>query len=314
MNFSSRKELLTLSLALVLAGCSKTAAPTAETADATHIESTENIVALSKASLQHLTLATETVHEGNLGLSLRTIGRLSLNQNHTFRIASNFEGRLLALSPDLNERVQPGTLIATLECPDLLGKNLELRSTMEGIVLERLATVGEFVEKGRVIATIGDNAQLWLLAEINERDLSLVKSGQEAEFTVLAYPDKRFHGRIAQLGNQVEHDSRTLEARIEVDNKDGLLKAGMFADIAITTTVLERVLTIPDKAMQSDGDSQVVFVALGADRFEKRRVQPGVSHQERTQVISGLKTGEIVVTDGSFILKSELLKGQLGEE
>jgi len=303
-----------MAMAILLSGCDKPASPAPETSEPSHTEATENIVTLSKAALQHLTLATETVQEGKLGLNLRTIGRLGLNHNRSLRIASNFEGRLLSLNPDLNEHVQPGTLVATLECPDLLGKNLELRSSMEGIVLERLATVGEFVEKGRVIATIGDNSQLWLLAEINERDLSLVKPGQEAEFTVLAYPERRFRGRIAQLGNQVEHDSRTLEARIEVDNREGLLKAGMFADVAITTTVLDQVLTIPDKAMQSDGEYQVVFVALGADRFEKRRVQPGVSHQERTQIISGLKAGEIVVSDGSFILKSELLKGQLGEE
>ncbi len=115
----------------------------------------------------------------------------------------------------------------------------------------------------------------------------------------------------ALVGNQVESASRTLEVRIEVNNADGRLKPGMFADVEITTTVLKDVLVISDAALQTDGADQIVFVALGDGRFEKRTVQLGLEQHGRVQVLSGLKADEQVVTTGSFILKSELLKSAM---
>ena len=97
-------------------------------------------------------------------------------------------------------------------------------------------------------------------------------------------------------------------------NSDGRLKAGMFADIEIVTTVLNNVLLIPDDALQTDGENQIVFVALDGNKFEKRVVKLGLEQQGRVQVLEGVKAGEKIVTQGSFILKSEMLKAELGEE
>ena len=137
---------------------------------------------------------------------------------------------------------------------------------------------------------------------------------QDAKFPVISYPENNFHGKVTRVGNQVEADSRTLEVRIEVDNTEGLLKAGMFADVEITTTVLDNVLLISDAALQTEDDRQVVFVAFDDNRFEKRVVRLGLEQLGRVQVVEGLSVGDKVVTEGSFILKSELLKGELGEE
>ena len=90
--------------------------------------------------------------------------------------------------------------------------------------------------------------------------------------------------------------------------------AGMFADVEIITTILENVLLIPDSALQTEGDNQIVFVALDGNKFEKRVVKLGLEQAGRVQILDGVKAGEKIVTDGSFILKSEMLKGQLGEE
>jgi RND family efflux transporter MFP subunit len=155
---------------------------------------------------------------------------------------------------------------------------------------------------------------LWAIGEIKERDIGAVKVGQDATFTVLAYPGETFGGKIVRTGNQVEAQSRTLEVRIEVDNSGGKLKSGMFADVEIVTTVLQDVIVIPDTAIQTDEDKQVIFVALDGNRFEKRPVKLGMEQHGRAQVLEGLKVGEKVVTEGSFILKSEMLKGELGEE
>ena len=200
------------------------------------------------------------------------------------------------------------------KAPELLGKPLEIKAPLAGIVLDRKSTVGELVDKSSVIYTISDPADLWVIAEVKERDIASVKLGQPATFGVLAYPGASFTGKVVRIANQVESDTRTLEVRISVDNRDGRLKPGMFADVEITTTVMDGILTIPDSALQTDGDQQVVFVALGDNRFAKRPVTLGSEQRGRVQVVEGLEPGEAVVTEGSFILKSELLKGELGEE
>jgi cobalt-zinc-cadmium efflux system membrane fusion protein len=274
----------------------------------------ENIVTLTKKNLEHVEIKTETVSLGTIEKTLKAAGRVSENLNKTAKIASTLEGRLIKLNVDLNDTVKTGEVIALVQTPELLGKPLEIKAPIDGIVIERKSTPGELVSKDKEICTISDPHDLWVIAEIKERDISAVKVGQDASFTVLAFPDETFHGKVVRTGNQVETESRTLEVRIEVNNSDGRLMPGMFADVEITTTVFQDIIVIPDNALQTDEDNQVVFVTLNANKFQKRVVKLGMEQRGRAQVVEGLKAGEKIVTDGSFILKSEMLKGELGEE
>ena len=297
----------------VLAGCGKkeTASEEAAAPETAH---EENVVTLTKQNLEHVEIKTESVKPGSLETTLKAAGRVSENMNKTAKVASTLEGRLIKLNFDINDRVKAGDVLALVQTPELLGKPLELKAPIDGVIVERKSAVGELVDKGSAIYTISDPADLWVIAEVKERDIAAVKVGQDAVFKVLAYAGEEFHGKVVRLGNQVEADSRTLEVRIETNNADGRLKAGMFADVEITTTIMKDVLVIPDTALQSDGDNQVVFIALGDDKFEKRVVTLGMEQRGRVQVLDGVKAGEQIVTEGSFILKSELLKGELGEE
>ncbi len=310
------KKLTTaILLAAVLAGCGKkdenvTAKPEA----APEAKRDENIVTLTKENLQHVTLKTEPAALSSLGMTLKAAGRVSANLNKTAKVTSTLEGRLIKLNFDLNDRVKAGEVVALVESPELLGKALELKAPIDGVIIERTAMAGELVDKGKAIYTISDPAQLWVIAEVNERDIAAVKLGQDAVFTTLAYPDEKFHGKVVLIGNQVEAGSRTVEVRITVDNADGRLKPGMFADVEIVTTMLDNVLLIPDRALETEGESQIVFVALDVNKFEKRVVKLGLEQSGRVQILDGVKAGENIVTDGGFILKSEMLKGELGEE
>jgi multidrug efflux pump subunit AcrA (membrane-fusion protein) len=297
----------------VFAGCSKTAEPAAtETKPETQHD--ENIVALTAENLKHISLKTEPARLGNLGMTLKAAGRISANLNKTAKVTSTFEGRLTKLNFDLNDRVKAGEVMALVESPELLGKQLEIKAPIDGVIIERQATTGELVDRAKEIYTLSDPTQLWAIAEVKERDIAAVKTGQDATFTVLPYPQAQFHGKVTLVGNQVESGSRTLEVRIAVDNADGRLKPGMFADVEITTTILNDALLISDTALQTDGEDQIVFVAHEGNRFEKRVVKLGEEQQGQVQILDGLKPGEPVVTEGSFILKSEMLKGELGEE
>jgi multidrug efflux pump subunit AcrA (membrane-fusion protein) len=299
-------------LAIGLAGCGQKAEPAAEAKPEAKHE--DNIVALTPENLKHVTLKTETATVNSLGTTLKAAGRISANLNKTAKVTSTFEGRLTKLNFDLNDHVKAGDVMALVESPELLGRQLEIKAPIEGVIIDRKATTGELVDKAKEIYTISDPTQLWAIAEVKERDIAAVKVGQDATFAALAYPDEKFHGKVVLIGNQVESGSRTIEVRIAVDNADGRLKPGMFADVEIVTTILDNVLLIPDSALQTDGEEQIVFVALDGNKFEKRTVKLGLEQAGRVQILSGVKAGEKVVTEGSFILKSEMLKGQLGEE
>jgi len=274
----------------------------------------ENVVTLAKENLELVTIKTEPALKGDLQMTLRAAGRVSDNLNKTAKIASTLEGRLIKLNFDLNDRVKAGEVLGLVQTPELLGKPLELKAPIDGVVTERKSTVGELVGKDTEIYTISDPVDLWIMAEIRERDIGALKAGQDASFTVLAYPSEEFHGKVVRIGNRVEAESRTMEVRIEVDNANGRLKPGMFADVEIVTTVLPDALLITDTALQTDGDAQIVFIALGDNRFEKRVVKTGMEQHGRVAVLEGVREDEKVVTEGSFILKSEMLKGELGEE
>ena len=273
----------------------------------------EGIVTLTKENLHHVDIKVEPVTLGSLEKTLKAAGRVTENQNKTAKISSTLEGRLIKVNVDLNDPVKAGEVLALVQTPELLGKPLEIKAPIDGIIVDRKTTPGELVSKDKEIYTISDPTDLWVIAEIKERDIGSVKVGQDATFTVLAFPGKTFHGKVVRMGNQVEPESRTLEVRIAVNNADGRLKPGMFADVEITTTVLQDII-IPDTALQTDEEKQIVFVALDGNKFQKRVVKIGLEPRGRAQVVEGLKAGEKIVTDGSFILKSEMLKGELGEE
>ncbi len=314
MKASPSPVLALLTLLAALTGCGKPESATPPAAEAHTAHHEENIVTLTKENLARVTVSTEVVTRGDLAMTLKAVGRVSENLNRTARVTSTLEGRLSRLDADLNDRVKAGDVLGLVQTPELLGRPLELKAPIDGVVTQRAGTVGEIIGKDSVIYTLSDPANLWVLAEIKERDIAAVQVGQDATFSSLAYPQEVFRGRLGLIGNRIEPESRTLEVRIEVANADGRLKPGMFADVEIATTALHDVLVISDQALQTLGDEIVAFVALSDTRFEKRVVKVGLEQRGRAQVLEGLNEGERVVTVGSFILKSELLKGELGEE
>ena len=306
-----RAAVLLLVSSLIFANCrQKEAAPAAEPQS----QEPGNIVALTAANLEHLKLKTEVAKRGQLEMKLQVAGRVSANANKTAQVVSTLEGQLIRLNYDLNAPVKAGDVVALVQTPELLGKPLEVKAPIDGVIIERKSTAGESITKDTPLYVISDPTDLWVLADVKERDIGQLKVGQEAVFSVLSYPGETFHGKVSLIGSSVALQSRTLEVRIETRNGEGKLKAGMFADVEITTNVLSGVLLIPDSAVQTIGEDSVVFVPRPQNKFEKRSVQLGAGQGAIVQVLGGLQEGEKVVTDGSFILKSEMLKGEIGEK
>ena len=180
MNHNKLRALAALLLAFALAGCGKKEEP----AEAEHQEKhEENVVTLTKENLQHVEIKVEPVTLGSIETTLKAAGRVTGNLNKTAKISSTLEGRILKLNYDLNDRVKAGDVLGLVETPELLGRPLELKSPIDGLVMDRKLAPGELVGKDKEIYTISDPRELWVIAEVKERDIGAVKVGQDAKFS-----------------------------------------------------------------------------------------------------------------------------------
>jgi multidrug efflux pump subunit AcrA (membrane-fusion protein) len=271
-------------------------------------------VTLSAESLKLVGVEVTPVSRGHLSMTLRSPGRISVNVNRTAKVTSTLEGRIRTMTYDIGAEVRAGDTMVLIDSPELLNKPLDLKAPISGRVIERHGTVGEAVDRAKELYTISDLANLWAIAEIKEKDIAMVQVGQDATLRVLAFPAEVFTGKVVLLGDEIEAKTRTLEVRILMGNTSGKLKPGMFADVEIVTDVLNGVLVIPDDALQTLEDQQVVFVGTDGGTFTKRTVRVGHEQNGRVEIVDGLREGERVVTTGSFLLKSEMLKNELAEE
>jgi len=195
-----------------------------------------------------------------------------------------------------------------------INSKVAVRAPFSGTVVERHATLGEVVEPVVKLFTLADLSQLWVIADVPEKDIHFIKTGLTVEIKVSAYPNEVFKGTITYIGDQIDPSTRTVKSRAEVDNSLGKLKPEMFASISITTEVVSDVLAIPEEAVQTMGNKKIVFVDKGKGEFEKREVLLGRQLGSYYEIVDGLKTGEKMVTKGSFLLKSEAQKDEMGEE
>jgi len=194
---------------------------------------------------------------------------------------------------------------------------LPVRAPLSGRVVEKHVTVGELVTPERSMFTIADLGHVWVWIDVYERNLRHVHLEDDVAVAADAYPDELFLGKVSYLSDQVDADTRTVRARIDVNNPDHKLRPGMFARVTLTdphfeATGLEPSLVVPVGAVQRDGEEFIVFVALDDYRFERHEVVVGRSAGGFAEILSGLDPEDTVVIEGAFLLKSEASKEQMG--
>lgn len=202
---------------------------------------------------------------------------------------------------------------------DLKGENhkkplLPVRSPIGGIITEKHAIVGELADPSKSLYTVADLSSVWVLVDINENDLAKVHKGQAATVTVGAFPDQKLKGRVTYIADLVNEATRTVKARVEVTNQGRKLKPEMFATVELALpSDTPAVLAVPEGALQELEGKKVLFVTENGTEFEPRKLELGRASGGMLEVTSGLKEGERYAAKGSFLLKSELQKGELGE-
>ncbi len=206
---------------------------------------------------------------------------------------------------------------------DDAGLNISLvsvRAPASGTVTERLVNPGAGVEAGKPLFTIANLSNVWVIANVPEGQVGVIRPGTPAEVRSAALGSGAIAGRVNYIDPQLNEETRTARVRVEVANPGERLKAGMFVEVGFQSgtgaAATGAELMVPSAAVQRIGDRAIVFVPKEGEAgvFEARNVELGGEVEGYHRVLGGLSLGDRVVTKGSFALKTQLLKGEMQEE
>ncbi len=183
---------------------------------------------------------------------------------------------------------------------------------LAGLVVRRGATVGHMVNADDSLFEIVDPRTLWAELAIPEADLPAIAPGQKVSIALDAYEGPPVAGALEYVAPEIDPATRTALARVSIANPDGRLRANMVGTATIELGAGRATILVPRAAVQRTANAAFVFVRVAEDAFKLRRVQLGSSEADDVEVISGLEPGAVVATEGSFLLKTETLKGAIG--
>jgi cobalt-zinc-cadmium efflux system membrane fusion protein len=204
--------------------------------------------------------------------------------------------------------------IDAFEKTGLITPDAPVRAPLSGTILQRKIGPGQFIDAGATasepVYSIGDVSKVWLVAFVRESDATKVKVGQTLEFTVLAYPDRVFAAKVDYVASSIDPSNRRLMVRANIDNPEGVLKAEMFASVAIVVDENGPMTAVPREAVVYEGSLARVWVARDDRAIELRSVKVGLVGGGLVQVIDGLAPGEKIVTRGSLFIDRMAASGQ----
>jgi membrane fusion protein, heavy metal efflux system len=194
----------------------------------------------------------------------------------------------------------PDSLLAKMPS----GAEVPLLAPISGEVVERLVAPGQVLTAGTTQAfTISDMSTVWVLANVYQGDLAYVKNGDDVTVQTDSYPDT-FHGKISFVSPALDPTTRTLQARIVVQNPGEKLKRDMYVTVTVIAGAIQNAIAVPDASVLRDDENQpFIYVATASNEFGRRQVEIGQSQGGQTQVLKGLSPGEKVVGDGSLFLQ-----------
>lgn len=206
-----------------------------------------------------------------------------------------------------------GPVVKELD-PEIATSNLlPIRTPFAGMVVERQASPSEVVDPSKVLFVVADLSQIWIVLSVRQEDMDRLALKQPIVFVPDGFPEESIRGELSWISTMVDDKTRTIQVRAVVANPGDHYRSGMFGTAQIITRDAPNAVVVPKEATQREGECRFVFVRLDDQAFEVRKVRLGVSSGPMIEIQQGLRPGEVVVTRGSFFLKSELLKGRLGE-
>jgi Cu(I)/Ag(I) efflux system membrane fusion protein len=184
-------------------------------------------------------------------------------------------------------------------------RRLQIFAPSDGVVTELNVREGSQVAPGTPLMRIADLSTVWIIVEISEAQATGIRAGAAAQVRLAAKPGQSIDGKLDYLYPQLDSATRTLRARLVIDNTGGVLQPGMYANVSIPGDAQENVLLVPSEAVIRTGRRCVVIVAEDEGHYRPVEVEAGPEHSEQTVIIAGLEEGQQVVTSGQFLIDSE---------
>jgi len=207
------------------------------------------------------------------------------------------------------ERLQmldvPEHQIRELEQSRKIKKSLHIHSPFDGVVMKVGAREGQYVTPTTELYMLADLTKIWVYVDIYENEIPWVTIGDTALMEVTGIPGEVFTGKVTYIYPYLEARTRTNQIRLEFDNQDLRLKPEMFANVTVKASRQLDAVLVPSEAIVRSGTREQVFVVRAPGKFEPRVVTLGVSAEGMTQILSGVKPGEEVVTSSQFLIDSE---------
>jgi len=218
--------------------------------------------------------------------------------------------RLLSVAQQaLNNLLGPWAAVEEISDPERLNE-LKLLAPIDGRVVERQVVQNARIDTGAALFVIANTSQMWVSAEIHERDwksLDLTRQGDTLNIRVPALGGETLQAQVRWVGSQVEAVKRSVPLVAELSNADGRLKPGMFVWAVIPLEKPHEAIIVPAGAIMRHENQPFVFVPDGERRFRRVDVRLGIETTDTIEILSGVSAGDTVVDQGAFFLKSELL-------
>jgi membrane fusion protein, copper/silver efflux system len=222
-------------------------------------------------------------------LSVKRLGRADLTAAARQRL------RLMGMSDGL---------ISSVERSGRTNGTITITSPISGVIQTLDARAGVTLSQGQTLAQVTGLGTVWLNAAVPEAQAGAVRIGQSVASTLTAFPGETFGGRVIAILPTAQADSRTLTVRIELANRGGRLRPGMFANVIFGSDA-QPALLIPSEAVIRTGTRTIVMLAKDDGRYHPAEIRVGREGGGKTEILEGLIAGEKVVASGQFLLDSE---------
>ncbi|MGD9900406.1 MAG: efflux RND transporter periplasmic adaptor subunit [Calditrichaceae bacterium] len=297
---------------ILISGCGEVEQEKQGTHETDHDESalTEEIVRLNEQELTEFGIRLSVAGPGKLERYTNLTGEIVIDPERLAHLHPRFPGLVKRVNKKIGDRVNKGEVLAVIEGNESL-VSYELKSLIEGSVIDMHLTLGEVVEDGKHNIIIADLSKVWANLSIYQKDLGNIREGQKVYLST--GPDtEEITGKISYISPVVDARTRTATARVIVDNSSGIWRPGLFVRAQVITGDETVPIHVPKTALEKFENRTVIFIR-DEDGFEPRMVTIGRTNTTTVEITSGIEAGQSYVSEGGFHLKAELQKDAFGD-
>ena len=273
-------------------------------------EDHDESVKLTETDMDELGIRLDTAGSRSLEMHTVLTGEIVIDPDKVAHITPRFNGIVKEVYKKIGDKVIKNEIIGIIESNESL-MTYEVKSLIDGTVLDLHMTPGELIGDAGHVVTIADLNSVWAELKIYQKDLGKIKTGQTTRVFFENEPSSSVTGKVFYISPTVDENTRTATARVRINNVNGIWKPGTFVFAEVVTRNVDVSLAVTPNAIQNFEGRKVIFIKNG-DVFRPQRVITGASNSEYVEVKEGIKAGQTYVAQGAFIIKSELLKESFG--